>query len=103
MTALDVRRVGVSQSGAVWRSPRTNTVYPVGWTLELPGRGTLTLRAFVDGQEAVVFPASLWAGGMQVSGMLDGRPVTGDCFTEVVGLDRPFGRSLLRSGNPAKR
>jgi predicted secreted hydrolase len=102
VSALEVRTIGVSQSGAIWRSPRTNQVYPTGWVLELPGRGTLTLRAAVDAQEMVVFPANMWAGGMHVSGLFDGRRVTGDCFAEVVGLDRPFGRSLFRSGRPGR-
>jgi predicted secreted hydrolase len=102
VTQLDVRTVGVSQSGEIWRSPRTNQVYPTGWVLELPGRGTLTLRAAVDAQEMIVFPANMWAGGLHVVGLFDGQRVTGDCFGEVVGLDQPFGRSLFRSGHPSR-
>src|SRR5512137_1853155 len=84
VTALDLRKVGVVQTGEVWRSPRTRQVYPTGWVLEVPGRGTLTLRAAVGAQEMVVFPANLWAGGLQVTGLFDGKRVTGDCFGEVV-------------------
>ena len=102
VTQLDVREVGVTESGAIWRSPRTRQIYPTGWTLELPGRGTVTLRAAVDAQEMVVFPANMWAGGMTVEGIFDGQRVTGDAFSEVVGLDRPFGRSLFRSGHPSR-
>ena len=50
----------------------------------------------------VVFPANLWAGGLEVEGVFDDKPVTGDCFAEIVGLDEPFGRSLLSSGRPKK-
>ncbi|MBI2374352.1 MAG: hypothetical protein HYV07_10195 [Deltaproteobacteria bacterium] len=100
LTQLDVRSIGVGESGAVWRSPRTNTVYPVGWTLTLPGRGTLSLSAAVPGQEMIVFPANLWAGAMNVTGVFDGERVGGDCFTEVVGFDEPFGRGFLASGKP---
>jgi len=100
LTPLDLRQVGVLESGATWRSPRTKTVYPVGWTLHLPGRGTLTLRAPVEAQEMAVFPANMWAGGLEVAGIFDGQRVSGDCFAEVMGLSRPFGRSLLRSGKP---
>jgi predicted secreted hydrolase len=101
VTPIPVRALGVKESGDTWRSPRTGTVYPTGWVLEVPGRGTLVLEAAVAGQEMVVFPANLWAGAMTVEGVFDGEPVTGDCFTEVVGLDTPFGRSLFASGRPA--
>lgn len=100
LTPIDVRTLGVLEGGDTWRSPRTGTVYPTSWILEVPGRGRLILEAVVDGQEMVVFPANLWAGTLDVSGAWDGEAVTGDCFGEVVGLDEPFGRSLLRSGRP---
>ncbi len=100
VTRLAVRQLGVHESGDTWRSPRTGTVYPIGWSLEIPGRGTLELRTPVPGQEMVIFPANLWAGSMTVSGQFDDTAVTGDGFVEVMGLDRPFGRSLFRSGAP---
>ncbi len=53
-------------------------------------------------QEMVVFPANLWAGGLTVEGVFDDQPVTGDCFTEMVGVDEPFGRSLLHTGRPRR-
>jgi predicted secreted hydrolase len=102
VTPIVVREMEVKELGDTWRSPRTDTVYPTSWLLTIPGRGSLALRATVEGQEMVVFPANLWAGGLEVEGVFDGVPVTGDCFTEVVGLDEPFGRSLLRSGRPKK-
>jgi len=102
VTPIALSRLGVSQSGAVWRSPRTRTVYPTGWQLRVPGRGVLNLRASVPAQELVVFPANMWAGGLEVSGVFDGERARGDCFAEVVGLDRPFGRSLFRSGHPRR-
>jgi len=100
VTPIRLDALGVTQSGDTWRSRRTGTVYPIGWALEVPGRGRLELRAVVPGQEMVVFPANLWAGTLAVTGDFDGAAVTGDCFTEVVGLDEPFGRGLFRSGKP---
>ncbi|MCC6999960.1 MAG: hypothetical protein IT370_35505 [Deltaproteobacteria bacterium] len=100
VTPIVVNQLGVLESGETWRSPRTGTVYPTGWALEVPGRGTLILRAPVPGQEMVVFPANLWAGSMEVSGDFDGAPALGDAFVEFLGLDTPFGRSLLHSGRP---
>jgi predicted secreted hydrolase len=102
LTQLAVRTIGVSESGAIWRSPSSGVVYPVGWVIEIPGRGTLTLRAAPPAQEIRVFPANAWAGALEVRGVFDGRPVVGDCFGEVVGLHRPFGRALLKSGHPTK-
>jgi predicted secreted hydrolase len=100
VTPIEVRSLGVSESGAVWRSPRTNKVYPVGWVLEIPGRGTLRLRAPVEAQEIQLAFGSSWAGGLEANGLFDGRPVTGDCFGEHVQL--PITRRLLRSGHPSK-
>lgn len=100
VTALPVRALEVKQLGRTWRSPRTNTVYPTAWMLEIPGRGGFSLQAVVGAQEMVVFPANLWAGTLVVRGELDGKQITGNTFTEVVGLDQPFGRALLRSGRP---
>lgn len=102
LTQLDLRSVGIVESGEVWRSPRTDTVYPIGWTLVLPERGTLRLKAAVPDQEMVVFPANLWAGGLAVSGIFDGERVSGHCFAEVVGSDEPFGRTLIASGKPSE-
>ena len=98
VTPIELRALGVAETGATWRSPRTDTVYPTGWRLTLPGRGTLELTAVAGAQEMVVFPANLWAGALTVDGTFDDQPVTGDCFAEVVGLDEPFGRALVRSG-----
>ena len=103
VTKLPIRELGVKESGATWRSKRTNMVYPTGWVLEIPGRGTLVMEAVVDAQEMVVFPANMWAGTLTVEGVFDDEPVTGDCFCEVVGLDKPFGRSLLKSGRPKEK
>lgn len=100
VTALQVDLLDIRESGDIWRSPRTDTVYPTGWSLEIPGRGRIVLTAPVPGQEMVVFPANLWAGGLEVSGVFDGEDVTGDAFVELLGLDRPFGRAWFDSGRP---
>jgi predicted secreted hydrolase len=100
-TRLDLSLIEVRQTGDVWRSPRTDTVYPTGWVIEVPRRrAALVLRAVAPAQEMVVFPANLWAGTLAVEGVFDGEPVTGDCFAEIVGLDEPFGRDLVRTGRP---
>ena len=102
VTQIAVREMEVKELGDTWRSPRTGTVYPVTWMLEIPGRGSLVLRTTAPAQEMVVFPANLWAGGLEVDGFFDGEPVTGDCFAEFVGFDTPFGRAFLKSGRPKK-
>ncbi len=100
VTPLPVSQLDIRESGDIWRSPRTDTVYPTGWSIDIPGRGHLVLKAAVAGQEMVVFPANLWAGGVEVSGYFDGAEVTGDAFVELLGLDAPFGRSWFESGRP---
>jgi len=103
VTRIPIRSLAVKQSGATWRSPRTDTVYPTGWILEIPKRGMLVMDAVNPGQEMEVFPANLWAGALTVQGVFDDEAVSGDCFAEVVGIDEPFGRGLFRSGAPRAR
>ncbi len=100
LTQHQIRTVTIAETGDTWRSPRTGAVYPIGFRVGLPGRGSLTLKASVPHQEMVVFPANLWAGTMEVTGAFDGERVGGNAFVEVVGIDEPFGRSLLASGKP---
>ncbi|MBI4816116.1 MAG: c-type cytochrome [Deltaproteobacteria bacterium] len=102
LTQLRIETIGIAEGGETWRSPVTDTVYPVSWRLTIPGRGTLTLNAHVPQQEMIVFPANIWAGSLEVTGSFDGARVEGDAFAEVVGLDAPFGRGLLRTGKPAE-
>lgn len=98
---LDLSLLEVRQTGDTWRSPRTDTVYPTSWVIEIPRRQAfLTLHAVTAAQEMAVFPANLWAGTLVAEGTFDGEPVTGDCFAELAGHDEPFGRALLRSGRP---
>ena len=46
-------------------------------------------------------PANLWAGSLSVEGTFDGADVTGDGFSEIAGMQQPFGRALFRSGRRA--
>lgn len=102
VTAIDLPKLQVKELGDVWRSPETGAVYPMDWLLEIPGRGSLRIASppKAKAQEMVVFPANLWAGGMTVEGRFDGQRVWGDCFTEIVGIDKPFGRAFFQSGRP---
>jgi len=100
-TSLALADLEVVQTGETWRSPETGTAYPTSWLLRLPGgRASLLLKAVVPGQEMVGMPANMWAGALDVRGTFDGQEVTGDCFSEHLGLDVPFGRSLFQSGRP---
>ncbi len=100
---LDLHAVDLRESGETWRSPRTDTVYPMGWSLDIPERqATLTLRAVENAQEMVVLPANLWAGTLAVTGAFDGEEITGSCFSELAGFQRPFGRALFHSGRPVE-
>jgi hypothetical protein len=93
--------IELHETGETWRSPRTDTVYPTSWAIWIPQRNAaLSLKAVAPAQEMVVFPANLWAGTLDARGTFDGQEVTGNCFAEVVGLDEPFGRDLVRTGRP---
>ncbi len=98
---LELAQVGVLQTGELWTSPRSGLTWPVRWRLELPERaGALELSTSVPEQELFSFPTPIWAGSLEVRGMLDGKAVHGSAMAEVFGLEQPFFRALYHSGPP---
>jgi geranylgeranyl pyrophosphate synthase/predicted secreted hydrolase len=71
-----------------WRSDRTRTAYPVEWEYRIPGIGArLRFAPAVDDQEIpIVGPGrAIWEGAGGVSGVLDGRVVSGPARLELQG------------------
>ena len=75
-----------------WTSPATGITYGSGWVLTLPG-GHLTVRPDLVDQEvgaAHQLGPVYWEGDSTVSGVLDGKAVSGVAYTEL----NPAGQHL---------
>jgi len=74
---------------ARWTSPRTGTVYPAGWRIDVPGLALrIDLRPTVADQEldtrattGVVY----WEGSQVVEAQRAGRPLGGEAYVELTG------------------
>jgi predicted secreted hydrolase len=75
--------------GRYWTSPATHIRYPQGWRIRVPALG---LKAQViptlPNQEMVDQPGggmTYWEGSCRLTGTLDGHPISGLTYTELVG------------------
>jgi len=74
-----------------WRSPHTGATYPSGWTLRVPSASLqLTISPYLADQEMNVSFA-YWEGAVRVSGLVAGRPVTGNGYVELTGYAGSLG------------
>ena len=72
-----------------WTSPHTQTKYPAGWEIIIPGAGYhLTLAPTVPDQEIrSQAPANVtyWEGQVKIQGVKNGAPVAGVGYAELTG------------------
>jgi predicted secreted hydrolase len=78
----------VKPTGA-WTSPHTQTTYPAGWEITIPGAGyRLRLTPTVPDQEIrSQAPAKVtyWEGQVKIEGVKNGAPVAGQGYAELTG------------------
>jgi len=78
-----------------WTSPHTQTKYPAGWEIIIPGAGyRLTLTPTVPDQEIrSQAPARVtyWEGQVKIEGVKNGAPVAGIGYAELTGYDSGMG------------
>lgn len=74
---------------AEWTSPRTGTIYPSRWIIELPERDwRLDLDPSMNDQELDTQASTgvtYWEGEVVVSGEIDGQPASGLGYVELTG------------------
>lgn len=72
-----------------WTSPASGQVFPMGWTLSIPGRDlTLRLTPVLRDQEwhgLQLTPIDYWEGEVEVSGTEAGKTVHGQGYVELTG------------------
>jgi len=90
-TTANVEGTTITPLGT-WRSPATGLTYTSGWHVRIARLGLdLTVRPTVQGQEIVDtlklfgYSQSYWEGSCIVTGTHNGKPVTGQSYTELVG------------------
>ncbi len=75
-----------------WTSPETGVTYPVGWRVALPSlKAVFTVIPDMNAQEMHTYGPfkSIWEGSCTVEGEMDGRPVSGNGYTELTGYSVP--------------
>ncbi|PKB72505.1 MAG: hypothetical protein BZY75_06610 [SAR202 cluster bacterium Io17-Chloro-G7] len=82
------REVSLTPTGS-WTSQSTNVVYPMGWELRVEPLA-LELVLTPKQQNAEIpksryGPPGYWEGAVSLTGVLDGTPITGMGFVELVG------------------
>lgn len=90
-----------------WTSSRSGATYPIEWRVKVPSL-EMDLNVFpimreqeldTRGTTMIVY----WEGACRVTGKMNGRPVKGDAYVEMVGYDRSHDQPNLAHflfGNP---
>ncbi len=79
-----------------WTSPHTQATYPAGWTLTLP-EGELHVTPDFSDQELYdlrSISGSYWEGSVSIKGKLQGKPVLGKGYVELVGYEKALKQDL---------
>lgn len=83
-----------------WTSPDTGFTYPSGWVLAVPSLGMrFTVRPEFPRQEMRTFGPmqAIWEGACTVEAEVNGKPVAGLGYTELVGYNVPRQNAELKS------
>ena len=85
-------------SQSQWTSQQSGITYPAGWKLELPGYGIqLTLSPDLPNQELYnlrSISASYWEGSVTAEGTVNGQPIKGKGYVELVGYGKALKQDL---------
>ena len=77
-----------------WRSPYSDAVYPMGWTIRIIGAGLeLDLAPYLLDQE-LNLSTIYWEGAVRVTGQHNGNPVGGVGYVEMTGYAEPLSPGL---------
>lgn len=92
----------IIKSTGAWRSPATNTQYPMGWTVSIPSADIqLDIQPALKNQELDAERSTgmtYWEGKCTVSGSIGGKPVKGDSYVELAG----YKQKLSKFSDPLK-
>ena len=85
-------------SQSQWTSQQSGITYPAGWKLELPDYGIqLMLSPDLPDQELHnlrSISASYWEGSVTAEGTVNGQPIKGEGYVELVGYGKALKQDL---------
>ncbi len=77
--------VTMTPSKKTWKSRKSGIRFPLSWTIKIPSRkAVFEVKASVPDQEMIFFDINYWEGPLDVKGSMDGKPVRGVGFMELV-------------------
>ncbi|MEX1247574.1 MAG: lipocalin-like domain-containing protein [Anaerolineales bacterium] len=80
----------IIESQNTWRSPHSDAVYPMGWTISVPSADLqLTLSPYLVDQE-LNLATIYWEGAVNIIGTHRDRAITGVGYVEMTGYAEPF-------------
>lgn len=88
---LPATAFAIASSGR-WTSPESGGTYPMGWTLDYPGRQlSLVIEPVLEAQELDTRDSTMvtyWEGAVDITGTLAGAGITGRGYVEMTGYAR---------------
>ncbi len=90
------KKVLMRRGRAAWKSQDTKAEYPLAWEITVPGQKIkLTTKAMTRDQEMIFGTINYWEGPIEVAGEMDGRPVKGLGFMELVNYPSDYNFLVL--------
>ena len=81
-----------------WKSRKSGANYPIRWRVSIPSRrAVFRVEPIFSGQELVTrktTKVTYWEGSVQIRGELEGKPVTGMGYVEMIGYAGPFKKKI---------
>jgi predicted secreted hydrolase len=91
-THLRAKDFILEPSGATWKSPVTQAIYPIGWKIQIPQLDiSLEAKTALPSQELTTpsqLAPSYWEGAITLTGARGSRPLSGVGYLELTGYDR---------------
>lgn len=85
-------KIDIKAEKRKWKSRHSGNLYQLDWKIKIPEENIeLTVKAILPDQEVNFNAINYWEGATKVDGMINGKPVSGNGFMELVGKYSPWG------------
>lgn len=85
------KNVEIIPSHKVWKSPKSQAVYPLAWEINIPEKKiSLNLVTKIKNQEMLFGSINYWEGPLAVTGNFGNKKVVGNGFMELVGYPSKY-------------
>jgi len=84
---ISTSEVKFTHTGDIWQSPKTNTVYPLSWIVDIPSQKIkIKIKPLLKKQEMLFGTINYWEGPLAIEAVVKGKKVKGVGFAELVGF-----------------